>query len=103
MTISEIPLQAGAPQRLSITLSNVTYTLTFVFNNVLGTWIMDIADDTGTAVVSGVALVTGTDLLGQVRHLGFVGELRVQGDANAAELPTFDNLGAESHLYYVTP
>ena len=63
---------------------------------------MDIADGGGNALVGGIPLITGADLLEQYRYLGFRGGLFVQGAANPDELPTFEDLGYGSHLYWVT-
>ena len=63
---------------------------------------MDIGDVNGNPLVSGIALVTGADLLGQYAYLGIGGQLIVMTDGDPSAIPTFTNLGIESHLYYVT-
>ncbi len=68
-----------------------------------GGWVLDIADVDGNPIAFGLPLVTGHDLLGQYAYLGIAGELVVQSDADIYAPPTFDNLGTESHLYFVTP
>ncbi|MBV8159141.1 MAG: hypothetical protein JO278_15885 [Dyella sp.] len=67
-----------------------------------GGWFLDIADAAGNALVSGIPLVTGVDLLAQYSYLAFGFELWVQTDAADAP-PTFTNLGTDSHLYCVVP
>src|ERR1700677_3277206 len=63
-TFNEIPL-TPINQTFPISLSGVTYTLTFQWRTPVGTWVMDIGDVNGNPLVSGIALVTGADLLAQ--------------------------------------
>lgn len=99
MNTFEIPL-ISQPQTLSVTLSGVAYQLSIAWNAPSQTWMLDIADITGNPIVRGIALVPGCDLLGQYDYLGFVGGLVVFTDDGT--LPTFDNLGSNAALYYVT-
>lgn len=98
----EIPL-SPQPQNFSIVLSGVEYHLTFKWNDAdLGGWTMDIAGaDNGPTIIAGIPLITGADLLAQYRHLGIKGALIVQTDNSRDLTPTFDDLGQESHLYYL--
>ena len=101
MAIYEIPL-SPTPQSFSITLGGVSYRITVKYQNTdMGGWFIDIADSTGAALVNGIPLVTGADLLGQYKHLGFSGALRVQTSNNPDAIPTWENLGTQSHLYWV--
>lgn len=98
----EIPLSPN-PQRFTIALSGVEYQLTLAYWNVdQGGWTINIADKQGTPIVQGIPLVTGADLLAQYKHLGFVGRLWVRGAVDPDAVPTFDNLGTESLLFWVT-
>lgn len=98
----EIPLSPD-PQRFTIALSGVEYQLTLAYRNAEeGGWVLDIADKQGTAIVQGIPLVTGSDLLAQYRHLGFTGRMAVQGSIDLTAVPTFENLGTESFLLWVT-
>lgn len=97
-SVYEIPLN-GQPQRLQITLSNVTYQLTVQWRNSCG-WVLDIATLTGTPIIQGIPLVTGCDLLAQYKYLGIGGSLVVSTDANPDATPTYANLGTSSHLYF---
>lgn len=104
-TAYEIPLQVGVPQGFSIALSGVTYQLTFLYRNDtsgLGGWTVDIADDNGNPILQGVPLVTGADLLAQYKHLGFGGSLIVQTTSDPNAVPTFENLGDDGQVYWVT-
>ncbi|WP_334016363.1 phage baseplate plug family protein [Burkholderia cepacia] len=101
-TFYEIPLTPD-PQTFTLTLSGVIYRLTVQYRAAGGTgWILDIADASGNALVNGIPLVTGVDLLGQYTYLGFGGRLWVQGAASPDDVPTFDDLGVGSHVFWVT-
>jgi hypothetical protein len=100
LTAYEIPLQP-VPQSLSVSLSGVVYRLTARWNSFAGTWVLDIADQNGTALAGGIPLLTGQDLLAQLEYLGIPGDLVVQTDQSPYTLPTATNLGIHSHLYYV--
>ncbi|HGL4259602.1 MULTISPECIES: phage baseplate plug family protein [Burkholderia cepacia complex] len=100
MQIYEVPLSADV-QAFKISLSGTMYRLTLVYRGAAG-WVLDVADDSGAPIVSGIPLVTGIDLLGQYKHLGFQGRLWVQGAEDPDDVPTFDDLGIGSKVYWVT-
>lgn len=102
MAVYVIPL-SPTPQRFTINLGGIEYGLTVRYRNTdMGGWTLDIADRSGVPIVNGIPLVTGCDLLAQYRHLGFAGELRAQTDDEPDAAPTFENLGNQSHLYWIT-
>lgn len=102
--IFPIPLEVGVPQKLTVQIGGVDYQLTLRYRNVdQGGWILDIADTFGNAIINGIPLVTGADLLAQYPDLGFNAELRVQTTSDPDAVPTFENLGADAQLYLVTP
>jgi hypothetical protein len=97
----EIPLIPSQAQKFLIALGLQTYTLDFNWNDQQeGGWVMDIGDSEGTPLAAGIALVTGADLLGQFGYLEIPGTLTVQTDHDLYAVPTFDNLGVNSHLYF---
>jgi hypothetical protein len=98
VAVFEVPLN-GQPQTLQITLGSVAYQLTVQWRNATG-WVLDIATVTGTPILQGVPLVTGSDLLAQYRYLGLGGSLFVSTDADPDAVPTYTNLGTASHLYF---
>jgi hypothetical protein len=100
MTPYEIPLSPEA-QKFSIALAGVTYQLTLRWNTVAGGWVLDIANISNEPVVSGIAVVTGCDLLGQYGYLNFGGQLVAQTDHDLFTPPTYTNLGNEGHIYFV--
>lgn len=101
MTPYEIPLSAE-PQTFLITLVGVTYRLTIRWCGAANCWVLDIADLQDVPILAGLPLVTGTDLLGPYEYIGIGGRLEVQslGDINAP--PTFDNLGQNGLLFFIT-
>lgn len=102
MNYFEIPL-APEPQRFTVTLSGIDYRLTVQYRLAGGAgWVLDIADSNDVPLVSGIPLVTGGDLLAPYRHLGFTGALRVQGASYPDDVPTYEDLGIGSHMYWVT-
>lgn len=100
-TVFLIPM-INTNQTFPITLSGVTYVLTVRWNYVPQYWVMDVATEDGTPIANGVPLITGTDLLTQLKYLEISGQLVVQTTHNTDAVPTFANLGKEGNLYYVT-
>lgn len=104
-TIYEIPLDKGQPQSILISLGGTQYRLTFRYidNTDQGGWIVDIYSAANAAIVRGIPLVTGADLLAQYAYLGFKGKLQVQTITNPSAPPTFDNLGDDGKVFWVAP
>jgi hypothetical protein len=97
-----IPL-TNIPQTFEIQLNGITYNLTTRFNDQDDAgWVIDLADADNVPLVTGLPLVTGGNLLDGLEYLGIGGELWVytNGDPNA--VPTVDNLGTDSNLYFVS-
>lgn len=103
MTAYEIPL-TPQPQHFMIALGDVLYTLSLSWCGPAAAWMLDILEADGiTAILTGLPLVTGTDLLCQYEYLGFTGQLMVQSDITPSLVPSFDTLGDSGHLYFVVP
>ncbi len=96
-----VPLN-GIPQNFSINLAGTSYTLTVKYNAIIETWIMDIADANQNVLVAGLPFVTGTTLLNGLEYLGIDGDFVVYTDGNPTAIPTLDNLGVKSNLYFGT-
>lgn len=88
------------PQSFGISLGGLDLNMNLAFKGAAG-WVMDVANNVGDALLSGVPLVTGGNLLEQFEHLGIPGGLWVQTKNAPDAVPTFDNLGVESFLFYV--
>lgn len=99
MTIEEIPLTADN-QQFSITLAGTALQMRILWRG--SYWVMDLQDERGEALVSGLPLVTGTDLLAQYAWLQPGVKLIVVCDASGQEYPTQTDLGSSSHLLVIT-
>jgi hypothetical protein len=95
-----IPLISQA-QKLNIELGGVYYNLRLRYCfTPMGGWVMDIYDNQNVQLICGIPLVTGCDLLEQYAYVGIAGSLYVATDGNPPVVPTHDNLGDTSHLYW---
>jgi hypothetical protein len=102
LNYSIVPLLPSA-QNLTVLFNGVQYNLTLNYRDCdQGGWIMDIADVSGNPILSGIPFVTGADLLAQYEYLQFGGILALFNGGDPDEPPTFDNLGLDSQLYWVT-
>lgn len=100
-SVYEIPTQGGVPERFLVDLSGATYEMVLRWNGALQGWVLDIAKQGGEALVQGLTLVPGVDLLQQHPHLGIPGALEVKTLPKDETNPTFDGLGTTSRLYYL--
>jgi hypothetical protein len=95
-----IPLQP-TNQKVQVTLAGKLYTLTVRWNEMNQAWTLDLGDGSGNALVSGIAVVTGEDLLAPYKHLGIGGQLIAQTTNEKDAVPTMANLGSAGNLYFV--
>ena len=101
-SIFQIPL-VNVPQTFNIDLAGVTYTLTCKWNpSPDAGWILDIADSAQIPIVAGLPLITGCNVLAGLEYLGINGEMWVYTDGDSMAVPTLDNLGIDSNLYFTT-
>jgi len=100
----EIPLSSMNQQFYFSFDGITTYWLRFYFNNTQdedALWLLDINDVNKNPIVCGIQIVTGVDLLGQFKYLGFPVILYCWSDgANPYAAPTYDNIGTNSHMYF---
>jgi hypothetical protein len=99
-----LPLD-GVNETFRINLSGVSYGFQVIWRDDpcgMGGWFIDISDPEANPLVQGIPLVTGIDLLAQYGYLGFTGSLYVLTAQDPMAPPTFDNLGTDSNLYWVT-
>lgn len=98
----QFPIVPSQAQRFKLDLGATTYNFRLTYNDASdGGWILDIGDENGGALLAGIPLVSGVDLLAQYQYLGFGGSLVVTTDRGAGEVPTFDGLGVTSHLFFI--
>lgn len=98
----EIPLIQG-PQSFTVRLGGVDYAMRIAYRNTTeGGYVLDISDTKGNAIAQGIPLVTGVDLLGQYKHLGFGGRLWLQTASSVDAVASFAGLGTDSKLIWVT-
>lgn len=103
MAVFEIPLSPQA-QRFTIQLGTNSYNLRFAWNDApTGGWELDILDTNDNPIVGGIPLVTGINLLEQYEYLALGGGLLVETDYDLNAVPTFQNLGVQAHLFFITP
>lgn len=101
MSAFPLPVSATA-QSFFVQLVNVIYKLTLRWNPVAVCWMLDIADSEEVALVQGIPVVTGTDLLAPYGYLGIGGGIVALTEGNPDAVPTFTNLGNGGDLFFVT-
>lgn len=94
----------NSPQTFNINLGGIDYTLTCRWNDAQDAgWILDISDSNSNVVLAGnIPLICGADILDGLEYLGIPGQLIVSTDGDPNAVPTYENLGVESNLYFVT-
>ena len=95
MKAVEIPLVADN-QTFATTINGSVYHLSVIWRGEY--WVLDLADSNGSAIISGIPMITGADLLAQYRYMALVVLCDVAGQEN----PTQFDLGTLSHLYVFT-
>jgi len=102
-TVYEFPLRPEA-QEMQITLATVEYSVRFSFCDTPdGGWFIDISSVDGVPLVRGIPLTAGEDVLQQFAYLNFPGEIRVETDDDDLVEPTYDNLGTNGRVLFITP
>lgn len=101
--VQEFPLRPEA-QRMTIALGEIEYQFRFGWaDSTEGGWFIDIADATGNALINGLPLTAGEDVLQQFAYLNIGGEIRIETDGNVLFEPTYDNLGSNGKVFFITP
>lgn len=103
MTTFLLPLQ-NIPQSFEIQMAGVNYFMIVRWNDAADAgWVLDIADAvTKTPIVCNIPFITGADLLAGLEYFGINGRLVVFTDGDQFAVPTLENLGVESNLYFLT-
>jgi len=98
-----IPL-LNVPQDFNITLADRNLRLVSKWNDAdEAGWVLDVYDgETNAALIMNVPMITGADLLEQYEYVGLNGKLIVFTDGDELAVPTLENLGTESNLYFQT-
>lgn len=99
MAIQEIPLTADN-QHFSVILAGATWRISIIWRDFY--WIMELHNDRGGPVISGIPLVTGVDLLAQYAYMDLGFKLVVVCDDSTQDYPTKTDLGGRSHLLVST-
>lgn len=102
MNAFEIPL-SPTPQTFLIELVGVLYRFTLKWCGASACWVLDITTPTDLPVILGIPIITGDNLLKQYDYLGIAGELRVQSLGDPDQIPTFESLGSDGILFFITP
>lgn len=95
----EIPLNTNPEQIFNITIDDIKYDMRVIYNSRLESWSVDISQN-GTALVSGVELLGGVDILGQYNF-----DLKNMFTVNIFDGKTdakIDTLGIENKLFVLT-
>lgn len=103
MSTFKLPI-TNVPQEFNITLANKEYLMTCKWNDAFeGGWVLDFVDAIkNLPIVANIPLITGANILSGLKYLGFEGELWIYTDGDDFAVPTLENLGVESNLYFIT-
>jgi hypothetical protein len=103
VTFSVIPLINQA-QTFAATLLGVVYNFRCYWNSQPNAgWCLDIFDQNNVAIVLGVPLTTGQDLMLQYAYLNFPGSLYVLSEGDPDLVPTYTSLGQTCFLFFGAP
>lgn len=101
MALYKVPLTPVA-QTFDIYLGGIHYGVDLRWNAEIPAWTIDISDiNSGAALINGIPLVTGCNLLEAYDYLGFTGPLVAVVDGSY-EIPDYTDLGSSGNLYFVT-
>lgn len=94
----------NVPQQFEITLAGVDYILIQRWNDAPDAgWVMDILNAVDNSPIAcNIPFVVGVDLLDGLEYLDIPGEFVVYTTGNDTAVPTLDNLGVESNVYFQT-
>lgn len=101
MAAYEIPF-TPEPQTFVIALAGVDYRLTTVWNKASESWTLDIMKPDNTPIVTGIPIVTGSNLLHQYAYLGIAGKIFVQSAGDVTKIPGLADLGIGGLVFFIT-
>jgi len=99
MKITEIPLTPDN-QQFDISINNINYQMRILWRE--NSWFLDLNDGNGAAIITGIPLITGADLLAQYVYLQLGFGLWVLSDTTLNDAPGEYDLGYSAHLCLVT-
>lgn len=100
--LGELPLTPGAALfTVSIKGREFRFRLAYA-NTAEAGWFVDIGDGESNALVCGLPLLPGMNILGQFAYLGLGFGLLVSVTGKGDLPPTFEDMGAGMHLYVAT-
>ena len=103
MAVFEFPLSPNA-QQMTVPIGDEQFTFRFAWSDSPdGGWFIDVLRLDGSPLVRGLPLTAGENVLQQFDYLGIPGEIRVQTDNDPLVEPTYDNLGLNGRVFFVTP
>ncbi len=98
--VFEIPLSSGA-QKFSIRLGENTLQIRLVWREAEGGgWFIDLFDNEGLDLITGIPLRSGRNILEEHAHLG-LGALTVSLDGETSRDPAYDEMGSKVQLYWM--
>ena len=89
MIVYEIPL-SPKPQTFEIALAEKNYQITITWNPSMSCWVLDLANEAHSPIVTGIPVITGLDLLAQYEYLNIGGALVVQTDGSSSLVVQID-------------
>ena len=97
MSLQEIPLTSGS-QILYCNIGSITYRLSINWRDPYG-YYLDLADNNGNYIIRGVPIVTGCDIMAQLKYLNIPGQWVILTDGQQPYLnPSYNALGLTSHF-----
>lgn len=101
--ILELPVSQKSPRFFfDIDLEGETYRLEFDFNDRAAKWFMNIRDTNGDALVQGLCIVLGSDILAPYHHRSIPPGGMFAYDTSGKDLdPDVNDLGERVQLIYV--
>jgi hypothetical protein len=88
-------------QEFDISLANTSYHLRIKWNAFSNAWILYIEDSQQNAILSGIPMVTGCDLLEQYAYAGIGGAMIVQSTNDPDLVPSYSTLGSTGNLFFI--
>lgn len=101
----DVPVGNNFPWTKFVTsLSGTSFSLVFRFNTRMSVWFMDIQDQAGNSLLSGVPILIETALIGRFVTQGLpVGDFIAFDDTNQGTEPGRYSFGTDHSLVYADP